>query len=191
MADNKQHCSSGGHQDGILSVSSSSRPDFLSIFNRESHYPIFRTFCECLSIAEIVALTRTCKSLSGLYRYLLPLLWDVDKALRRYFDDPLGFRSQMAKCDALLHGKFAAQYFERVIWDSELLEIAVAEGSGSELLRNYLSEVAGYTNVDKYVYGNRPGSFVEVRFYTTVFALVTLADSSTLVDPNLQEKWRQ
>ena len=75
---------------------------FLSTFDRESHYPIFSALCDYLPIASIVSLTRTCKKLSGLYHYLLPVQWDVDKALRRFVDDPLGFRSQMARCDALM-----------------------------------------------------------------------------------------
>ena len=51
------------HQAGLL--------DFL---NPQAHYPIFRVLCDALSIGDIVNLTRTCKQLSGLYRYLLPLL---------------------------------------------------------------------------------------------------------------------
>lgn len=88
MAAIKRRCLSGGFRDDNLSVPYSSQPKFLSVFDSDTHYPIFSTFCGYLSISEIVSLTRTCKKLSGLYRYLLPLQWDVDEALRPYFDDP-------------------------------------------------------------------------------------------------------
>lgn len=181
MADNDRHRSNGGFQDDIIRVPSSSRPNFLSIFNRDTNYPIFRTFCECLSIAEIVSLTRTCKSLSGLYQYLLPMLWDVDKALGRYFDDPVGFRSQMAEYDALIFGKFPAQYFERVIWECEPLEILVEDEENAILLSYYLRLEAGYSL-------QKGGPFEEVRRYALIFAPVGLANSFARADLDLQEK---
>ena len=115
------------------SSSSTSQPTFLSTFDRESQYPIFSVLCDCLYIAQIISLTRTCKKLSGLYQYLLPVQWDVDKALRRYVDDPLGFRSQMARCDALIGGDFSLQYFERTHGDSESLDVSVEQGFRAEL----------------------------------------------------------
>ncbi len=124
------------------------QPTFLNTFDRKSRYPIFITFCECLSIAEIISLTQTCKKLSGLYQYLVPIQWDVDKALRRYVGDPLGLRSQMAKHDALITGYIAIQYFERVFWeDDEPLDIVVQQ-AGSDLLGKYISEVEGYSEVE-------------------------------------------
>ena len=131
-----------------LNSSSSSRPTFLSVFDRVTHYPIFSTLCGCLSIAEIVRLTRTCKQLSGLYRDLLPSQWDVDRALRRYFNDPLGFRSQMAKCGVLIFGSFANDFFERTWSDNQSLHLMVQKGVDSDLLHNYLSDSAGYSHVE-------------------------------------------
>ena len=143
MAAIKRHRGRRGFRDDTLSVSSSSRPEFLSVFDSETHYPIFSAFCGYLSISEIVSLTRTCKKLSGLYRYLLPVQWDVDEALRRYFDDPRCFRSQMAKCDALLTGQFATQYFERTVSEAQRLDVIVQRGR-SQLISNYLSNEVGY-----------------------------------------------
>lgn len=119
-------------------------PTFLSTFDLDSRYPIFSTFCDCLSIAEIVSLTRTCKKFSGLYQHLLPLHWDIDKLLRCYVDDSKGFRSQMARCDAVIGGTFALRYFERVNWGGPL-EVLVQQGLGPELFSKYLSDTAGYS----------------------------------------------
>ena len=162
MTATKRRRGSGGFQDDTLSASSSSRSKFLSVFDSETHYPVFRILCGCLSISEIVSLTRTCKKLSGLYRYLLPVQWDVDAALRRYFDDPKCFRSQMAKYDALLIGNFAIRYFERTVYESPRLEVVVQRG-GSQLVSKYLSDEAGYKYVNNSATIQSP-LVVEVRF---------------------------
>ena len=137
-----------GFRDDTLNISSSSRADFLNVFDRKIHYPIFSAFCGYLSIAEIVSLTRTCKKMSDLYRYLLPKQWNVDEALRCYFDDPHGFRSQMAKCDALIFGSFAIEFFERAALNSKVMNMMIRQGVGCELLSSYLSDIAGYDFVD-------------------------------------------
>ena len=162
MAAIKRHRGSGGFRDDTLSVRSSSRPKFLSVFDSETHYPIFSAFCGYLSISEIVSLTRTCKKLSGLYRYLLPVQWDVDNALHRYFDDPQCFRSQMAKYDALLTGQFATQYFERTVCESQRLDVVVQRGR-SQLMSSYLSNEAGYEYMNTSA-AIQTSLVVEVRF---------------------------
>ena len=150
------------------------QPTFLSTFDRESRYPIFITFCECLSIAEIIFLTQTCKKLSGLYQYLLPIQWDVDKALRRFVGDPLGLRSQMAKHDALIIGYFAIQYFERDSREvDDTLDIVVQQ-AGSDLLGRYISEVEGYSEVE--IKKFRPDELMlEVLCHAVKSILVVLA----------------
>lgn len=54
----------------------------------------------------------------------------------------------MAKCDALICGGFAFQYFERIFWgrmDADL-EVVVGQGVDSELLIKYLENTAGYAS---------------------------------------------
>ena len=154
MVGNKRRRTNGGFDTSRhethseVSTPAVSQPTFLTTFDRKSHYPVFSALCDCLSIAEIVSLTQTCKMLSDLYQYLLPIQWDVDKALRHYVDDPQGFRSQMARSDALISGTFAAQFFGKVFWDCGPLDVMVQEGVGCELFSKYLSDVADYSEVD-------------------------------------------
>ena len=108
------------------------RPSFMSVFDRHMCYPFFIKLCEHLSIAEIVALTRTCKKYADLYQYLLPTQWDVDRWLHRFVRDPCGFRSQMAKSDALIAGSFVVQFFERTSWKPSDLDIFVEQGEHNE-----------------------------------------------------------
>lgn len=113
----------------------------LTLLNPDSHYPIFTRFCEILSNAEIIALTRTCKRLRHLYQDLLPSQWDVDRTLRRFVMNPQALRRQMGKHDALISGSIALQFFERVIWRESDLDIYVQEGPQAEAMAHYVSTI--------------------------------------------------
>ena len=120
------------------------KQSFMSVFDRHMCYPFFIKLCEHLSIAEIVALTRTCKKYADLYQYLLPVQWNVDHGLRRFVTDPYGFRSQMAKTDALIAGTFAAQFFARTSWKPFKLVIFVEHGEHADTFQRYLLDKEGY-----------------------------------------------
>ena len=123
------------------------RPSFMSVFDRHMCYPFFIKLCDHLSIAEIVALTRTCKKYADLYQYLLPVQWNVDRKLSCFVRDPYGFRSQMAKTDALISGSFAFQFFERTSWKPSDLDIFVEHGEHGECantFQRYLLDKEGY-----------------------------------------------
>ena len=122
-----------------------SRPTFTCVFDRHMCYPFFIKLCEHLSIAEIVALTRTCKKYADLYQYLLPMQWDVDRRLRRFVRDPYRFRSQMAKSDALIVGSFVSQFFERTPWETCGLNIFIEGLERAESFQTYLLDEEGYT----------------------------------------------
>ncbi len=117
---------------------------FLTIFECSTSYPIFSRICDYLSIESIVSLTRTCRKFSGLYQYLIPIQWNVDKRLRRFVQDPSALRSQMGKCDALISGSFAIQFFERVTWPDSDLDFFVEQGEGCESFCKYLMDSEGY-----------------------------------------------
>ena len=147
-----------------------SSPTFLNTFDRESKYPVFSSFCHFLSIADIISLTRTCKKLSGLYQSLLPVSWDVDKALRPYFKDPTGFRSQMARHNVLILGDFATWYFERAPHKCQSFDLVVQEGAGFEAFKDYLSSSAGYVEVGHETY-DPDTCIIEVRLHNDCFAI--------------------
>ena len=123
------------------------RATFTSIFDRHMCYPFFINLCEHFSIAEIVALTRTCKKYADLYQYLLPIQWNVDRKLRRFVRDPHGFRSQMAKSDALIVGSFVSQFFERTPWETSGLNIFVEGDERANSFQSYLLDEEGYTAI--------------------------------------------
>lgn len=125
------------------------RPSFTSVFDRHVCYPFFNKLCEHLSIAEIIALTRTCKKYADLYQYLLPIQWDVDRGLRRFVRDPCGFRSQMAKTDALIGGTFPVDFFTRTSWKPCHLLVFVEHGERADTFQRYLLDEEGYDISDR------------------------------------------
>ena len=114
------------------------------ILRPDSHYPIFSRICGYLPIGAIISLTQTCKTFSSLYQNLLPLQWNIDRTLRRFVRDPQALRSQMAKCEALISGSVALQFFERVVWPESDLDIYVEHGSHAKAFRKYIKDCEGY-----------------------------------------------
>ncbi len=83
---------------GLSRAISTTNNGFLELMDPSVSYPIFRYICNHLGIAEIIALTRTCKQFSGLYQYLLPMLWNFD---RRYRSLALILRQKHTDFDSL------------------------------------------------------------------------------------------
>lgn len=121
-----------------------SNPSFLDIFDLESRFPVFDRICFYLPINSIIALTRTCRKLSTLYQSLIPRQWNVDRLLGRFVRNPQLFRSQMGRCDALVSGSAAIQFFDRVFWKEADLDIYIEEGENADAFGEYLTEMEGY-----------------------------------------------
>lgn len=113
-----------------------------TLFDLSSEYPVGIRICHFLSIADIIALTRTCRTLSSLYKSLIPSQWNLNSRLQPFVDNVTGFRSEMAKCDALISGSFALQFFDRTLWPRSDLDINVR--NSAEQFERYLRNVEGY-----------------------------------------------
>lgn len=55
---------------------------FFDLLHLDICYPIARRIYHFLEIADIIAISRTCRSLANAYSSLLPLEWDVGRVLR-------------------------------------------------------------------------------------------------------------
>ena len=126
----------------LHSASQSPKPTLLDLFES---YPVFDRLCQHLPMREIINLTRTCRALSNLYQTLLRLKkWDVDRSLRRFVNDPRQLRAQLGKCEGLISGSFALQFFERVHWHDSDLDIFVEQGPRATELELYILSQEGY-----------------------------------------------
>ena len=77
--------------------------------------------------------------------------WNIDKKLARFFKNPIIFREELAKQEALIAGSFAVQFFDRVVWEGSDLDIFVHDRLGRLIsskpthLERFLIESEGYT----------------------------------------------
>lgn len=93
----------------------------------------------------------------------------------------------MARCDALITGKFSSRYFERIHGDcNQSLSIRIQQGFRVELFSKYLLDVAGYSEVRRKQYVQKV-SIIEVRFCTMISVSDTLADAFTITGLDIQE----
>lgn len=82
---------------------------------------VFDNLCTFLNPRDLFALRATTKQLSDSFDTLFKTQWNINRSLGRFSRDPVQFRSMMAKCDALISGSFALQFFARTVWmDSDL-----------------------------------------------------------------------
>lgn len=64
----------------------------------------------------MINLSRTCKPLATLFKRAVETKWRINTYLRRFVRDPFKFREALGKCDGLIAGGFALQFFDRVYW---------------------------------------------------------------------------
>ncbi len=70
--------------------------------------------------------------------------WNVDRDLLRFVKDPRGFRTQLGKCDGLISGSFALQFFERVYWGGSGLDVFAENRGEAREFEHYLVNVENY-----------------------------------------------
>ena len=110
----------------------------------DTYFPVTSRICDFLSIVDIVYLTRTCRTLSSLFRSLIPHQWNVDQVLSRFTRDPKAFRSQLGQRNALVSGSLALQFFQRVTWHDSDIDIFVEKGADTEAMIDYVTKKEGY-----------------------------------------------
>ncbi|KAI1282223.1 hypothetical protein F5Y07DRAFT_395023 [Xylaria sp. FL0933] len=106
-----------------------------------SQYPIQSRIIRDLDTRSILNL---CRTSSGLRADIYSDLWDINKKLGRFFQNPRAFRTELGRADALIGGSFALQFFANKFWSESDLDINLRDGHGVESLARYLTEVEGY-----------------------------------------------
>ncbi|KAI1418746.1 hypothetical protein F5Y12DRAFT_721893 [Xylaria sp. FL1777] len=106
-----------------------------------SQYPIQSRIIPDLDTKSILHL---CRVSSGLRADIYSYLWDINKRLGRFFQNPIAFRTELGRADALISGSFALQFFANKFWPESDLDINLRDGEGVERLGRYLVEVEGY-----------------------------------------------
>lgn len=123
----------------------SSNSPLLDIFTQYERYNlIFDNIYQRLDIKDIIAVSRTCSTLSSFYKNMLPCRWNINRRLARFFNDPKEFRSRLGRAEALISGTFALLFFAQLYWLDSGLDIYVRQGSKADALIRYIGEDKSY-----------------------------------------------
>lgn len=95
----------------LETVLTRSTPDFLEDFF--SIWPI----------TDVFNISRTCFRLRAVYNSYRRTTWDPDTFFSRWFTDPLTFRCLLGRCDAIISGSQALQFFDRTEYEDSDLDI--------------------------------------------------------------------
>lgn len=117
----------------------------LVFFGPDQYVDVRTSLFSSLDVQSLVRLSATCKQLHS----DILALWDVNLRLCRFFGDvdtSKAFRSQLGRCNALIAGSFALQFFEGVLWTESDLDIEVQRGIDLTVLHEWVvGPVGGYT----------------------------------------------
>jgi hypothetical protein len=147
--------------------------DLTTILGTDKFPPIFDALTSHLSIRNIIALTRTCRTLQPLYQKMVSNgAWDINNRLKKFVKDPLGFRKRLAELDGIISGGFALQFLDRVDWEGSDLDVCVQMGEKADVFCRYIEEVEGYDLASRKV-----GKYAWTHVDMISFVIVTVSGS--------------
>jgi hypothetical protein len=104
--------------------------------------PIQDTLMSVLEVADIIALRQTCKAVFTEITDKLEMQdYNINLTLKRWFTDPIAFRSTQAACNALILGRLPFHFMSRRKSQHDVLHIAC--GEQTETMEGFL-EADGY-----------------------------------------------
>ena len=117
---------------------------------------VANALCTFLDISDQINLARTCKKFHYIVNLIQRSQWNINKRLGYFVNDPIGFRSMIGQCEALISGSFALGFLDRMFWDGSDLDIYVEFGednSRARRLGRYLIREEGYQFLPGYFQG--------------------------------------
>lgn len=123
-------------------VASFSRQSQASAFILSNVLLLDRILPSC-SPATFMRLSRVCRFLRAAVAAHITHTFDINRHLRRFFGNPLGFRSLQARTGALIAGSHAVQFFTQAVYEDSDLDIFV-KNSCAEEVGIWLMNEAGY-----------------------------------------------
>lgn len=107
---------------------------------QEPYQCIRERMLKALDLRSLFVLARTSKTL----RREIKRIWDINARLGPYFENPIAFRDELGRRNAIITGAFALQFFERAVWGKPNMEIMVRQGRDAEGMRRFLEREAGF-----------------------------------------------
>ncbi|KAK6206043.1 hypothetical protein LQW54_007982 [Pestalotiopsis sp. IQ-011] len=115
------------------------RPLLVQCF-QEPYQCIRERMLQAFDLESLFVLACTSKTL----RREINRVWDINARLGPYFENPIAFRDELGRRNAIITGAFAVQFFERAVWGEPNMEIMVRQGRDAEGMRRFLQQEAGY-----------------------------------------------
>ena len=106
---------------------------------------LFDRILDFASPGTLVCLSKTCHYAQDAVNHYIPRAFDINKALSRYFTNPLTFRSLQAATSTLISGSSALQFLGRFFYSGSDLDLYCDRSSRVALGEYLLDE--GYTFV--------------------------------------------
>jgi len=109
-----------------------------------------------VQVHEIMKVMQTSKTMEAMCRVYKRIGWNIGSRLRPWFVDVDGFRAKLHRCNAIISGSQALQFFDRNSYPGSDMDIYVRSGSAEELGRWLLR--------DGYKYRSRSRLYSHSRF---------------------------
>ncbi|KIJ33308.1 hypothetical protein M422DRAFT_183470 [Sphaerobolus stellatus SS14] len=87
--------------------------------------PIEDSFLRYMSPVQIYQFSLISRAAYHATQEYWSYVYDVNRILRRFFSDPIAFRSLQARTGTLISGSVAVQFFARTIWTDSDLDLYV------------------------------------------------------------------
>lgn len=122
------------------------QPRLVELLDPEKYYPVLELLSSYLSVADSLALCRVCKGLDGLKNCMLRKISNINVRLKDFVDDPVMFRCQLGKYNALISGPFALNIFELGHQNVRYLDVFIQDGVNADQFTEYIQESEKYQN---------------------------------------------
>ncbi|KAK6527699.1 hypothetical protein TWF694_004680 [Orbilia ellipsospora] len=112
----------------------------LNLLDILSNTILYSTIFDHLEPQDVIRLSQTCRTIYGFRGDL----WNINRSLRRFVDDPIAFRTLMAQHDAIVSGSHALQFLARVKWTKSDLDVYITKDESLVAFANHLMTNEGY-----------------------------------------------
>jgi len=128
----------------------------LEIFFLHGDDKLIKYFFSFVGVEDILKVMQTSKTMEKLCRIYIRFEWDVRRCLRPWFVDVDGFRRKLERCNAVISGSQALQFFDRDHYPGSDMDLYVRSSSAEDLGRWLLR--------DGYRYRSRSHLYSHGRF---------------------------
>jgi len=117
--------------------------------------PIFEIIFSYLSPATLIRFSRACRLAQDAVSMFYARAFNINRHLKRFFSNPIGFRSLQARTGTLISGSNALQFLDRTFYPESDLDLYAHPGHAREV-GEWLIQNEGYIFAPRPPQQNRP-----------------------------------